>query len=107
MIARDFDFRGISAANRLSEFRDHETGRGAAGTTRTKRAHSSPMETTGTDEAEEWNPITETGIITGSEPCIRAHIPNLLNSHVGTEYRTLIGQARLIDKGPFWVEVTP
>jgi hypothetical protein len=63
--------------------------------------------TTGMDEAEDWNAITETGIITGSEPCIRAHVPNLLNSHVGTEYRTLIGQARLIDKDPFWVEVTP
>jgi hypothetical protein len=38
MIAQDFAFRGNKAANRLQSFRDHEPGRGAAGTTRTERA---------------------------------------------------------------------
>jgi hypothetical protein len=42
IIADDFVFRGISAANRLSEFRDHGPGPGAAGTTWTARARAAP-----------------------------------------------------------------
>ena len=42
MIASVFAFRGISAANRLSEFRDHAPGRGTTGTTRTERAGAAP-----------------------------------------------------------------
>jgi hypothetical protein len=42
-ICRDFagdsPFRGILAAHELSEFRDHGPSHGAAGTTRTQRAH--------------------------------------------------------------------
>src|SRR6201986_3601760 len=40
MIDRDFAFRGGSAANKLSKYRDHGPGRGIAGTIRTQRAHA-------------------------------------------------------------------
>jgi hypothetical protein len=63
-------------------------------------------DTTNTIEPTDWNAITETGIITGTEPCIRAHMPNLLNGHVGSEYSALGRTARLIDKDAFWIEVT-
>lgn len=62
--------------------------------------------TTNTYEATDWSSVTVTAT-TGNNPCIRGHIPNLLNSHVGSEYSALIRTNRLIDKDPFWVEVTP
>jgi hypothetical protein len=87
--------------------------------------NSKPFVTTGTDcaqstanytpvtdpnetpvEPQEWATVT-INADTGSEPCIRGHIPNKLNGGVGTEYRTFIQQERLIDKDAFWVEVTP
>jgi hypothetical protein len=40
VIAKDFAFRGISAANELSDYRDHGPGRGAGWTNRTKRARA-------------------------------------------------------------------
>jgi hypothetical protein len=40
LIAKAFAFRGISAANKLSKYRDHGPGRDTAGTTRTKRARA-------------------------------------------------------------------
>jgi hypothetical protein len=40
MIVKDFDFRGILTANKLSKYRDHGPGGGAAGTTRTERARA-------------------------------------------------------------------
>jgi hypothetical protein len=42
VIVQDFAFRGNSAANRLLSFRDHGTGRGVGGTTRTERARPGP-----------------------------------------------------------------
>jgi hypothetical protein len=39
IIAKDFAFRGSSAANKLSKFREKGPGRGASGTTGVKRAH--------------------------------------------------------------------
>jgi hypothetical protein len=60
--------------------------------------------TTGPEPAD-WSTITKTS--SGSYPCIRAHIPNLLNGHVGSEYSALIRTSRLIDKDAFWVQVTP
>jgi hypothetical protein len=42
VIVQDFAFRGNSAANRLLSFRDHGTGRGVGGTTRTERARLGP-----------------------------------------------------------------
>src|ERR1700743_3167641 len=42
MIADDFALRGVLAANKLSEHRDHGPGRGAAGTNRTEWAHAGP-----------------------------------------------------------------
>jgi hypothetical protein len=40
MIAQDFAFRGNKAGNKLRNFRDHGPGRGADGTTWTKRARA-------------------------------------------------------------------
>jgi hypothetical protein len=38
VIANDFAFRGLSAANKLAKYRDHGPGCGAAGANRTERA---------------------------------------------------------------------
>jgi hypothetical protein len=42
VIANDFAFRGRSAANKLSKFRESRTGGSASGTTRTERARAGP-----------------------------------------------------------------
>ena len=41
---------------------------------------------TNTDEPKDWATVTVTGNYTAgtSSPCIRGHIPGLLNSHVGS-----------------------
>ena len=48
MIDKDFAFRGIPAANELSEFRDHGPDGCAAGTTQAERAHAAPARRQGT-----------------------------------------------------------
>src|SRR3984885_15484561 len=42
LIAHDFAFRGISAANKLSKYHDHGPGRGTTGTIRTERTCAGP-----------------------------------------------------------------
>jgi hypothetical protein len=42
-----------------------------------------------------------------AEPCVRGHIPNLLNGAVGTAYSTVIRDNRLIDMDAFWLLVSP
>ena len=63
-------------------------------------------DTTNQFEPTDWVSVTVNST-TGSDPCIRGHIPGKLNSYVGGKFRGLIGTARLIDKDAFWVEVTP
>jgi hypothetical protein len=63
--------------------------------------------TSGTNEAGDWNLVTVIGSPSGTEPCVRGHIPGKLNSLVGTAYSGLIGRDRLISKDPFWVSVSP
>jgi hypothetical protein len=61
--------------------------------------------TSNDDEAADWNAVTFPPA--GSdEPCIRGHIPGLLNSLVGSQYSALTVTNRLIDKDAFWVWVT-
>jgi hypothetical protein len=63
---------------------------------------------TNTDEAADWSIATEPS--PGDEPCIQGHIghiPNLLNSLVGSQFSALTVTNRVIDKDPFWVQVTP
>jgi hypothetical protein len=66
-------------------------------------------DTTNEFEPTDWSTASLTvNFISGAtNPCIRGHIPLLLNSHVGSEYSALIRTSRLIDKDAFWVEVTP
>jgi hypothetical protein len=61
--------------------------------------------TQGDDEAADWSTVTKPD--PGNQPCIRGHIPNLLNGHVGSEYSAFTRASRVIDKDPFWVFVTP
>lgn len=63
--------------------------------------------TSGTNEAADWATTSVLGSPSGTEPCVRGHIPGLLNSLVGSAYSSLITTRRLIDKDPFWVSVTP
>lgn len=65
-------------------------------------------DTTNDDEATDWSTVTiPANWVSGtSNPCIRGHIPGLLNSHVGSEYSALIRTSRLLDKDAFWVWVT-
>lgn len=62
-------------------------------------------------EALAWNSVTTLGTPTLSEPCVRGHIPNLLNSMVGGAFGNFVVANRLVDLGenaadPFWVAVT-
>ncbi len=63
--------------------------------------------TSGSNEAADWATTSVLGSSSGTEPCVRGHIPSLLNSLVGSAYSALIRTQRLIDKDPFWVSVTP
>lgn len=62
--------------------------------------------TSGSNEAADWNTINVDGTPTGSEPCVRGHIPNLLNGRVGGAYGNFIQTERLLDGDPYWVQVT-
>ena len=62
--------------------------------------------TSGNNEAADWATTSVVGSPSGTEPCVRGHIPGLLNSLVGSAYSALITTRRLIDKDPFWVSVT-
>jgi hypothetical protein len=62
-------------------------------------------DTTNQFEPTDWVSVTVNST-TGSDPCIRGHIPKKLNSYVGGVFRGLIGTARLISKDAFWVQVT-
>jgi hypothetical protein len=57
--------------------------------------------------ATDWSGIEPTGTVTGSEPCVRGHVPLALNSLEGTDFRTFRSKNRLVNLDPFWVEVTP
>lgn len=60
----------------------------------------------GGNEAADWNAITVTGSPSGSEPCVRGHIPGTLNSLVGGRYGNFVQTERLLDEDQFWVAVT-
>lgn len=63
--------------------------------------------TSGTNEAVDWNTTVVDGTPSGSEPCVRAHIPQKLNSGVGGAYGRFVQPPnRLIDGDNFWVAVT-
>lgn len=62
--------------------------------------------TSGTDEAADWKTVQPTGTPSGTEPCVRGHIPNLLNGAVGRMYGNFSPSNRLVDKDPFWLAVT-
>lgn len=63
--------------------------------------------TGGKDEATDWNKVSVVGKFKASDLCVRSHVPLKLNRGVGTAYRGFIQSDRLINKGPFWVSVTP
>ena len=52
LIAKDFAFRGRSAANTLRNYRDHDPGRSAARTIRTKRAGNGPARSQGARKSQ-------------------------------------------------------
>jgi hypothetical protein len=63
--------------------------------------------TSGTNEAADWSIIQVNGSPSGTEPCVRGHIPALLNSGVGGKYgSTLVQQSRMINGDQYWVQVT-
>lgn len=57
--------------------------------------------------AADWATVVPTGTPTLSEKCVRGHIPLSLNSGVGRAYGTFVRTNRLLNKGRFWVSVTP
>jgi hypothetical protein len=61
---------------------------------------------TGKNEAEDWAKVEPIGTPAGTEPCVRGHIPNMLNGPVGTAYSVFISKQRLLNKDPFWISVT-
>lgn len=58
------------------------------------------------DLAFDWQTVTPTGTVTGTEKCVRGHIPGPLNSDVGSAYGNFVKAARLADNDGFWLRVT-
>jgi hypothetical protein len=56
--------------------------------------------------AQQWAKISVIGTPTGSEKCIRGHIPLPLNTDVGGELGRFTQAQRLINKDPYWLAVT-
>jgi hypothetical protein len=56
--------------------------------------------------AAQWANIGIIGTPTGSEKCVRGHIPLSLNSDTGGALGRFTVAQRLIDNDPYWVEVT-
>jgi hypothetical protein len=61
--------------------------------------------TTG-DLALNWPTVTTIGTVTGSEKCVRGHIPRSLNTDLGGTYGGFVVSMRLADNDPFWLSIT-
>ncbi len=62
-------------------------------------------DTTG-DLATDWPTVTTVGTVTGSEKCVRGHIPKALNTDAGGAYGAFVVRQRLADNDPFWLSIT-
>ncbi|MFF7655004.1 hypothetical protein ACFZCY_35085 [Streptomyces sp. NPDC007983] len=58
------------------------------------------------DLAVDWPTVTTVGIVTGTEKCVRGHIPGALNSDLGSTYGGFVVSERLADSDPFWLAIT-
>jgi hypothetical protein len=58
------------------------------------------------NEPEDWPKVSPIGTSSGTEPCVRGHIPLKLNSGVGGAYISFCNSNRIVDKDAFWVSVT-
>jgi hypothetical protein len=47
------------------------------------------------------------GSFSGSEKCVRGHIPSDLNTDAGGAYGNFVVNMRLADEDPFWLNVAP
>jgi hypothetical protein len=56
--------------------------------------------------AQQWGNISVIGTPTGSEACVRGHIPLSLNSDVGGLLGRFTQAQRLIDNDQYWLSVT-
>lgn len=57
--------------------------------------------------AVDWPTVTPIGSPTGTEKCVRGHIPKSLNTDTGGAYGNFVKSALLADGDPFWLSVTP
>jgi hypothetical protein len=58
-------------------------------------------------EATIWNDVRPIGTFSRSAKCVRGHIPLTLNTDLGRDgYLAFIRSQRLLNKDPFWLEVT-
>ncbi|WP_206319953.1 hypothetical protein [Streptomyces zingiberis] len=63
--------------------------------------------TTG-DLPRDWPTVTPIGTITGTEKCVRGHIPSKLNTDLGGQaYSTFIKSQLLADGDGFWLSIEP
>ncbi|MDX3359763.1 MULTISPECIES: hypothetical protein [Streptomyces] len=53
----------------------------------------------------DWATIIPIGAHSGTEACVRGHIPSSLNSDAGGGYGNFVKAARLADGDPFWLNV--
>ncbi|MET9566601.1 hypothetical protein [Streptomyces tauricus] len=58
------------------------------------------------DLALDWPIVTTAGTVSGSEKCVRGHIPRSLNTDLGGAYGVFIKDVLLADDDPFWIRVT-
>ena len=92
----EFPFAGTYESGALNGVTD---GRNCAQVTAVRNS------TTG-DLASDWQTVTPIGTVTGTEKCVRGHIPGPLNSDVGSSYGVFVKAARLADNDGFWLRVT-
>ncbi|HEV2372252.1 MAG TPA: hypothetical protein VGS19_08790 [Streptosporangiaceae bacterium] len=59
------------------------------------------------DLATDWSSVQPTAPFTGSEACVRGHVPLKLNQAVGCKYAGFIKSVRLLDRDQFWLAVIP
>jgi hypothetical protein len=57
--------------------------------------------------ALDWPTIRVIGSFSGSEKCVRGHIPSDLNTDTGGAYGNFVVNMRLADEDPFWLNVAP
>ncbi|WP_146747048.1 hypothetical protein [Thermogemmatispora tikiterensis] len=61
----------------------------------------------GQSPAQIWTTVQPIGSVRAAAPCVRGHIPLILNTVEGGAYGLFANAQRLLDRDPFWIAVVP